>query len=522
MAERKDSLFRAEESFFRFLERFSSVRKGEERPRLTELVRIVREFGIPADGVLVNTYLPGEGVIRFYARATDEREWPDTVDVKVTEESAALLRKGGRPQTLLVRDISEDPVTEAATRDLVPGIGSFVMQQLELGGRHVGIVAFWSRRPGAFTADNARFVSSLLLPLSTWASQICVRSLDIENERLKKALEGNERAAARALTANSPDLGEVAEKLLRAAPSGVTILIEGESGVGKEVVARAAVRMSPRRSGPFIAVNCGAIPENLLESELFGYERGAFTDARSRHIGYFEQADGGTLFLDEVGELPLLAQVKLLRAIQARSFTRVGGEKPIKVDVRIIAATNRDLASLVRDGRFREDLYYRLAVFPIRVPPLRERPRDLKSLALLFVRQFAKKYGVEGDPEVTADALQEAASYRWPGNVRELENAAERAVLQEGARVTRLVPDSPYVAVKEECPVPVSPAPRLSADSLSELTFEEMQRLYFRAVLGRTLGRISGPRGAARICGLNPNTLRSRLQKLGILKSAES
>jgi len=225
-----------------------------------------------------------------------------------------------------------------------------------------------------------------------------------------------------------PELAEIMRLIELVAPTTATVLIGGESGTGKELVAKSLHLQSPRRENPFIKINCAAIPESLLESELFGHEKGAFTGAARQKPGRFELADGGTLFLDEIGEMPLSAQPKLLRAIQEARFYRVGGTHTIEVDVRLVAASNRDLEEEVRSGRFREDLYYRLKVLPIRLPPLRERTEDIPRLARFFLKRFARRLSREAE-SIGAEALEALCSYAWPGNIRELENALERAVL---------------------------------------------------------------------------------------------
>jgi two-component system response regulator AtoC len=225
-----------------------------------------------------------------------------------------------------------------------------------------------------------------------------------------------------------PELAEIMRLIELVAPTTATVLIGGESGTGKELVAKSLHLQSPRRENPFIKINCAAIPESLLESELFGHEKGAFTGASRQKPGRFELADGGTLFLDEIGEMPLSAQPKLLRAIQEARFYRVGGTHTIEVDVRLVAASNRDLEEEVRSGRFREDLYYRLKVLPIRLPPLRERTEDIPRLARFFLKRFARRLQREAE-SIEAEALDALCSYSWPGNIRELENALERAVL---------------------------------------------------------------------------------------------
>jgi transcriptional regulator with GAF, ATPase, and Fis domain len=287
------------------------------------------------------------------------------------------------------------------------------------------------------------------------------------------------------------------------APGDTTVLITGETGTGKELLARAIHKLSPRRDRALITVNCGAISPGLVESELFGHEKGAFTGAVGRRIGRFEVADGGTLFLDEIGDLPLDAQVKLLRVLQEGEIERVGGLKPIKVDVRMIAATHRDLDALVREGRFRADLFYRLNVFPIHNPALRERPDDIAELVRYFVLKYAAKLGkrIEAVPKAVHDRL---SAYPWPGNVRELANVIERSViLSRGSalQIDSLLPDSAPPTVG-----PVEPAP----------TLEEMQRRHIIDVLEQTGWRVSGPKGAALLLGLKPTTLEARMKRLGV------
>ncbi len=251
------------------------------------------------------------------------------------------------------------------------------------------------------------------------------RALAREVVRLTDELEGRDRLGD--LHGRTEAMREVFRTIERVARAPATVLIRGESGTGKELVARAVHDLSPRASGPFVAVNCAAIPDTLMESELFGHERGAFTDARDRRIGKFEAAGSGTLFLDEIGELPSSAQAKLLRALQERVIERVGGENPIEVDVRILAATNRDLEAAVREGRFREDLYYRVNVVPIDLPPLRERRADVPLLAERHLTRCREEMGA-GPARFTRQALNALLRHDWPGNVRELENAVQRAV----------------------------------------------------------------------------------------------
>jgi formate hydrogenlyase transcriptional activator len=299
-------------------------------------------------------------------------------------------------------------------------------------------------------------------------------------------------------------LSDVRARIAQVAPTDSTVLIQGETGTGKELVARAIHEAGSRRGRPLVAVNCAALPRELVESELFGHEKGAFTGALQQRRGRFELAEGGTLLLDEVGELPPEAQAKLLRVLQERSFERVGGTQVLRADVRVIAATNRDLQAQVGAGRFRSDLFYRLNVFPIVLPPLRERRDDIPRLVEHLAEKAARKLGRELEA-VSPSFVERAAVHDWPGNIRELENVIERALIMSGGT---LLDGSDVFSAKE------APAPRM------EGTLEAMERAYIVRVLEGAGWQIEGERGAARILGLNPSTLRGRMRKFGITKTS--
>jgi chemotaxis protein methyltransferase CheR len=297
----------------------------------------------------------------------------------------------------------------------------------------------------------------------------------------------------------------VIDQIRQVAPTDSSVLVAGETGVGKELIAKAVHNLSKRKDGPFIPVNLAALPQELVASELFGHEKGAFTGAHDRQKGRFELANGGTIFLDEIGDLPLSVQVKLLRVLQEGSFERLGSTKQIGSDFRVIAATNKDLHKEVEKGSFRQDLYYRLKVFPVFVPPLRDRKEDIPMLVHYFVDKFSKKMGKKIG-RVANDALKALIDYAWPGNVRELEHFIERAViLSDGGKIHLGGLDDSFV-------------PRISSEALPVTPLADMERGYIERILNATHWRVSGPNGAASILGLKPTTLISRMKKLGIEK----
>ncbi len=315
------------------------------------------------------------------------------------------------------------------------------------------------------------------------------------------------------MVGSSPAHRNVLRQIEQVAPTDATVLITGETGTGKELVARAIHDRSARRARPLVKVNCSAISAGLVESEFFGHVKGAFTGALERRVGRFELADGGTIFLDEVGELPLETQVKLLRVLQEHEFEPVGSSRTVRVDVRVIAATNRDLEEAVRVGRFRSDLFYRLNVFPLSVPPLRERTFDIPQLVTFFLTHFAQRFG-RSVHTVSEETMARLAGYPWPGNIRELQNVIERAVVLSPGSVLELDRDFlPAVSPEPSS----SPAGGPGARPLAPL--EDVERNHIKAVLERTGGVIEGPRGAAGILKMHPNTLRSRMEKLGIKRS---
>ncbi len=328
--------------------------------------------------------------------------------------------------------------------------------------------------------------------------------LEQENQLLRKEI--SQSAGEQSIIGSSPAIKNVLDQIRQVASTETTVLITGETGTGKELVARALHLQSQRKHNQLIIVNCAALPANLIESELFGHEKGAFTGAIARKAGKFELADGGTVFLDEIGELPLELQSKLLRVLQESQFERVGGIKPVKVDVRVIAATNRDLATEVREQRFREDLFFRLNVFPIFLPALKDRGVDIVEIADAFIGFFADRMG-RHRPKLAKESIQTLLNYHWPGNIRELRNVIERAmILCNSDTISITIPD--YGLKK--------PHNNAISSFNSEMNLADVEKAHITAILEKLNWKVRGFNGAALALGLKPTTLESKMKKLGI------
>ncbi len=390
------------------------------------------------------------------------------------------------------------------------GVQSFCWLPLTTARRRLGTLVFTSKQPSAYDEADLGFLQlvanqvAVAIDNALAFEEIAALKDQLSKEKAYLEEEARTEHNFEEIVGESAALCRVLRQVETVAPTGATVLICGETGTGKELIARAIHDLSPRSERTFVKINCAAIPLGLLESELFGHEKGAFTGAISQKVGRFELAHRGTLFLDEVGDIPPELQPKLLRVLQEQDFERLGGTRTINVDVRLVAATNRDLASMVAEGRFRSDLYYRLNVFPLVLPPLRDRPEDIPTLARHFTQRFARRMGrrIETIPSTTLEAL---VRYGWPGNIRELQNVIERAViLSPGPSLQVPLGDLQPAAAETRAPVAAA------------VTLAAAEREHILGVLRETGWVVAGAKGAAARLGMKRSTLQAKMKKLGI------
>ena len=478
---------------------------------------------VPFERTAIFLHDPGRDVLRLF---TLESSLPTSYFVLGLEMPANDSHVGRvfREQRLLLRDDlgtqREYPMEERAYDD---GVRSYVIVPLVGHGRSIGALAVASVNPHQYSESDAAFfqevANQVALAIENMKAyeEIAALKATLERESVYLREEIHREHNFDEIVGSSAPLRTLLRQVEQVASTDSTVLVTGETGTGKELIARAIHSRSGRAERPLVKVNCSAISAGLVESELFGHVKGAFTGAIERRIGRFELADRGTIFLDEVGDLPLETQVKLLRVLQEREFEPVGSSRTQRVDVRVIAATNRDLEEAGRRGHFRADLFYRLNVFPLQVPALRERREDIRLLVMFFLGQFAQKLS-KPVAAVTEATLERLTAYAWPGNVRELQNVIERAVILSQGRTLELDRDLlPRAAQTAGTETAVAPEPRpVTPPALTLPSLEEVERSHILAALERTSWVIEGPKGAAAILKLHPNTLRSRLERLGI------
>jgi transcriptional regulator with GAF, ATPase, and Fis domain len=479
---------------------------------LSNVFAYLREY-YPLDDLYLDILDPSLGAIRRIAHiAAVEAEAQEEI-VPLPEGLWAWMQKKRAPFLVLHRD----PMNYIrAVGPLIKLKGnSDLLLPLRIEEKMLGFLVLRARGEDRYTSEHVDLLATVSEPFAialanAMAHEAVLKYRDTlidENRFLKKELF---LQAGEEIIGGNSGLRNVMAMVHQVAPLNNTILLMGETGTGKEVIANAIHFASPRKDGPFIKVNCGAIPENLIDSELFGHEKGAFTGAVTEKRGRFERADGGTIFLDEIGELPPQAQVRLLRVLQHREIERVGGSKPFVVNIRVIAATHRNLENMILENRFREDLWFRLNVFPIFLPPLRQRKEDIPTLARYFISQKSRELGIRTTPDIAPGALNRLLHYRWPGNVREMENLVEREIIRHGGG--QLMFDSLLFDEGRD-----KSRPSQQADVLQlPMNLDEAMSAHICSVLKIAKGKIYGTGGAAQLLGINASTLRGRMGKLGI------
>ncbi len=472
---------------------------------------------MPLDGIFMSFIDPGSTAIRISGLVSDIPLDRPKSPIPLTPE--ALQRALNiKERVTIYRSPLESPVTKCIWSTLGTVDVSCMVIHLRFHEQPLGYVELFAKGYDRFTAEHGRIFALIHDPLTiAVANNIRYREtlhlkdlLADDNRSLREELH---RVSSTEIIGVRGGLQNVMESVSQVAPLTSQVLLLGETGVGKEIIANAIHYASPRRDGPFVKINCGAIPDGLIDSELFGHEKGAFTGALSRKYGRFERAHRGTIFLDEVGDLPPHAQVRLLRVLQEKEIERVGGTNPVKVDVRVIAATNRNLEALVHEGQFREDLWFRLNVFPILIPPLRERKSDIPDLIHHLIMKKSRELNLGANPVLSPGAMERLMAYEWPGNVREMENIVERSLI----RMRTGDPTRPIEFT--EILVDWSPSVRERTPSISDDSTRSLDaavRHHIRDALDRAGGRVQGPNGAAALLGINPSTLRHRMRKLGI------
>jgi transcriptional regulator with GAF, ATPase, and Fis domain len=469
---------------------------------------------VPLDVLILFILDERLGAVRRIAQASGSGVVPPDEIIPLPE---------GMPEKIAARNFSKPFIVDAEEDDIFRILGPLAKVEgntdlivpLHMQGVLLGGLTLRAGGEGRYSEEQVELLGAIEKPFAIALANALAHE---DVLRYQAILLDDKHFLNRELNRPSDDeiigantgLNNVMEMVRQVAPLNNTVLLLGETGTGKEMIANAIHFSSPRKDGPFIKVNCGALPENLIDSELFGHERGAFTGAVAESRGRFERADGGTIFLDEIGELPPSAQVRLLRVLQNHEVERVGGKRSIPVNIRVIAATHRNLQTMMTEGSFREDLWYRLSGFPVIVPPLRQRKEDVPALARHFVTARSRDLGMGMPPAIAPGALMRLMEYDWPGNVRELENLVERELIRHrgGPLTFEAIPQREEGKAKTVAAGhPHSPLP---------LKLDEAIAAHISEVLKFTNGKIHGPGGAAELLGMNPNTLRWRLDKLGI------
>jgi transcriptional regulator with GAF, ATPase, and Fis domain len=480
---------------------------------LWQCFRYVHEV-MPADELILTVYDPAAGVLEVVATANQSGGISGTDKIPMPPHLQRQLEEPLKfPRVRASEDVYSDEIFAVVAERHGWADSSIMVARLIIQDKFVGSFIVRANGKGRYTEAEAKLWSLINEPA---AVALANSRRYLELMQLKELLADDSkyfqnelrRGFSEAIVGAEFGLKGVMERVLKVARLSNPVMLCGETGTGKELIANAIHNFSPWNNGPLIKVNCGAIPDSLIDSELFGHEKGAFTGAVSQTRGRFERAHGGTIFLDEVSELPLHAQVRLLRVVQEKEIERVGGTQPIKIDLRIISATNRDLRKMMEQGLFRDDLYYRLCVFPIYIPPLRERKVDIPALVEHYMRRKVKEIGLNFMPRLLSGTMEKLVEYAWPGNVRELSNAVERAVIIHGGESLSYEHIVGFQANRDE--------QNEYGPEETDVTLKSVESQHIRWALEKAGGRVEGEKGAAALLGIHPATLRSRMRKLGI------
>lgn len=456
------------------------------------------------------------GAFRRIALAADnQKEYPEEIAPLSKNLWNGLQALSPYDSFIFTADMNEPFASFAVLAKL--GEKAELVVPLWTDGKLIGVLGLRATRKELFTRHHIELLSSVSSPVTialtnALAHEKIKRTSELLAEDNRLLRDEFIWTATDGIIGHGGGLNNLMQMVKQVAPLNNTVLLLGETGTGKEVIANAIHFSSPYKDGPFIKVNCGAIPEHLIDSELFGHEMGAFTGATTEHRGRFERANTGSIFLDEIGELPAQAQIRLLRVMQHRELERVGGQKTLPLNIRVIAATHRDLVSMVKENKFREDLWFRLNIFPLIIPPLRQRKEDIPALTVHFISKKSREMGIKNLPTIAPGSLERLMSYNWPGNVRELENLVERELIVH--RDGMLTFESLPIAVQHGT-IEFSNADPLENNN-NILPIDDIIAKHISRALQVTKGKISGPGGAAELLRINPNTLCARMKKLNI------
>ena len=468
------------------------------------------EIGFAATGHYANLGIMRKNIDDYQLISPERFSKIADISIKELDETYKKSRLDLEPiiysEETLINNFQAAPIKSLISHNF--GIKSYLVFPVSMATPQRFYFNFYSRNFNIYSAETLKILTNLEYTFGQFVTKVYPKTnpdADQKETSIKEVKLPSQSVGFEGIIGNSPQMITVFDYIRKVAPSDTSVLVLGESGTGKEKIAQSIHALSPRKDKPLVIINCGAIPENLAESLLFGHERGSFTGALDKRIGKFELADGGTIFLDEIGEMPLELQVKLLRVLQEREIERIGGKTPLKIDVRIIAATNKNLEEEVAAGRFRMDLYYRLHVFPILVPSLKKRKEDIPELAHYFIKMYSEKMGRKA-PVLSDNALQQITNYNWPGNIRELEHVIQRAILLTDGNTIKEIELSTSSKMHAE----------QTNESFSIKTILENERDYILYILKKCNGKISGAGGAAEILDIHPSTLNSKIKKLEI------